>query len=178
MISTGVPNPLEEFETGGTKYEHMGHLTAMTSTQAMYCHYNQPHKCVLLSISGSTVKGVYILDLPKTRHPQYKGGVQRLWNDRVLSCWGGGYHGQEFGNPFCTLITCKDQKCTAGEAYHPTTSTKPGFPRSSAISVLTLKAGRVVTCVEDWPGHANYLPGGAYVTRPSCAFHNLPYDGA
>ena len=172
-ISAG---PEQEFELGGNENAAYGHLTAMTSTQAMYCYHAHPNTCVLLSISGSSVKGVYTLDLPKSRHPQYKGGVQRLWNDRVLACWGGGYHSATYGNPFCSRIICKDQKCTAGEPYNPTSSTKPGFPRSSDIAV-TVGVGKVATCVEDNPGFASYLPGGSEVTAPSCAIHNLPHEG-
>ena len=69
-ISAG---PEQEFELGGNENAAYGHLTAMTSTQAMYCYHAHPNTCVLLSISGSSVKGVYTLDLPKSRHPQYKG---------------------------------------------------------------------------------------------------------
>ena len=173
-ISAG---PEQEFDTGGTEgdLEHQGHLTAMTSTQAFFAIISSRTSVPFSPSLAPLSRGSIFWTLPRPDTVWYTHSTKVGCSVcGMTGCLPAGAGAIILGNPFCAVITGRDQKCTAGDAYQPTSSTQPG----SDSAVLTLKAGRVVTCVEDLPDFWSYLPGGSSVTRPSCAFPNLPLDGA
>ena len=138
-------------------------LAVMNSFAAMFCDPTK-HQCFLLSVSGDTLKVEDMVQLNDYGWPH--GSVSALWSDRVVYCAGAKVSNRP-ANPWCVTVTCKDKKCTKGDASHPNDADDKN-PKTYYASTLSLVPGKVVVCSEDtnWDG----ITQG----KPFCAVYTLP----